>query len=587
MEKAALLHRPDSEYAYLYEKDDFHIRLRSKKGDVKAVKVIKGDPYLIGEDQWYLEAEPMTLLTTTEDFDYWFIKTSAAFRRLQYGFQVIGVDGEEIFYGDRGIFDYSSEVIAKAENYFRMPYFQEIDRFKAPEWVKETVWYQIFPERFANGDAGNDPVGSLPWTSKEHPGREDFFGGDLQGVIDHLDYLVDLGINGIYFCPIFKAHSNHKYDTIDYFEIDPDFGDKETFKKLVDEAHQRGIKVMLDAVFNHMGYHSPQWQDVIKNEEKSLYADWFHIHSYPVEFGTNGNEEGAKTVSYDTFAFTPRMPKLNTANPEVQAYLLEIATYWIEEFDIDAWRLDVANEVDHHFWKKFYSETVAIKEDFYILGEIWHSSQSWLKGDEFHAVMNYAYTETITNFFVAQSISASKMVSGLNEQLMLYRQQTNEVMFNMLDSHDTARLLTIAGEDKAVAQMTLAFTFLQHGSPCIYYGTEVGMTGENDPDCRKTMVWEKEHQDQAFLTFTKELIQLRKEYQPILSLGTLDFIQADDDQKVVGFKRETATHVLSAYFNRGIESQSYPKTVKQTIIMSRLADTVIQEKGFVVLLETK
>ncbi|MBP2098245.1 glycoside hydrolase family 13 protein [Enterococcus rivorum] len=587
MEKAAILHRPDSEYAYLYEENNFHIRLRTKKGDVQTVNVIKGDPYLITEDKWYLDSEPMKLLTTTEQFDYWLIETNAAFKRLQYAFQLIGKDGEEVFYGDRGLFDFSEKVIAKAENYFRMPYFQEIDRFKAPKWVKETIWYQIFPERFANGDSSNDPEGTLSWKSKEHPGREDFFGGDLQGVIDHLDYLVDLGINGIYFCPIFKAHSNHKYDTIDYYEIDPDFGDKELFRRLVDEAHKRGIKIMLDAVFNHMGYESPQWQDVVKNQEKSPYASWFHIHSYPVAFGTNGNEEGAKTVSYDTFAFTPRMPKLNTANPEVQDYLLDIATYWIKEFNIDAWRLDVANEVDHHFWKKFYQETVAIKEDFYILGEIWHSSQSWLTGDEFHAVMNYAYTETIENFFVEQSISATKMISGLNEQLMLYRQQTNEVMFNMLDSHDTARLLTIAEEDKAVAQMTLAFTFLQHGSPCIYYGTEVGMTGENDPDCRKPMIWEKELQDQEFLAFTKELIQLRKQYQEVLSSGTLEFIQADDEKEFIGFKRENDKQVLTAYFNRGNQLQSYPKKAEQILAMSRLSEDQIQEKGFVVLVESK
>lgn len=590
MEKSALLHRPDSEFAYLYKKDNFHIRLRTKKNDVKEVQVIKGDPYLLHEDRWNLDSEPMSLLTTTEEFDYWLIETNAEFRRLQYGFKVVGTDDEIVFYGDRGIFPYSQAVTAKAENYFRMPYFQEVDRFKSPEWVKKTIWYQIFPERFDNGDKSNDPVGTLPWGSKEHPDREDFFGGDLQGVIDHLDYLVDLGINGIYFCPVFKAHSNHKYDTIDYYEIDPDFGNKELFKQLVEEAHKRGIRIMLDAVFNHMGYHAPQWQDVIKNEEKSQYADWFHVHSYPVEFGTNGNEEGQKTVSYDTFAFTPRMPKLNTANPEVQKYLLDIATYWIKEFEIDAWRLDVANEVDHHFWKKFYEETVALKEDFYILGEIWHSSQSWLNGDEFHAVMNYAYTETIENFFVAESISASNMVSGLNEQLMLYRQQTNEVMFNMLDSHDTARLLTIAGEDKAVAQMTLAFTFLQHGSPCIYYGTEIGMTGENDPDCRKCMVWETEKQDLDFLAFTKELINFRKNHQETLSHGTLEFIIADDSQQFVGFKRVTETEVITSYFNRG--TVAMPIEIKDTgkVAMSRHVSSdkgEVLPKGFIVVVEEK
>ena len=584
MERAALLHRPDSEYAYLYEKDEFHIRLRTKRDDVKAVHVIKGDPYLIDQDKWYQESEPMTLLTQTEDFDYWFIKTSANYRRLQYAFHVIGTDGEEVFYGDRGIFPCTEETKAGAANYFRIPYFQEVDRFKSPQWVKDTIWYQIFPERFANGDTSNDPEGTLPWGSKA-PDREDFFGGDLQGVIDNLDYLVDLGINGIYFCPIFKAHSNHKYDTIDYYEIDPDFGDKETFKTLVEEAHKRGIKIMLDAVFNHMGYHSPQWQDVIKNEEKSEYADWFHIHSYPVEFGTNGNEEGATTVSYDTFAFTPRMPKLNTANPDVQKYLLDIATYWIKEFDIDAWRLDVANEVDHNFWKLFYKETVALKDDFYILGEIWHSSQSWLQGDEFHAVMNYAFTETIENFFVYEGISADKMISGLNEQLMLYRQQTNEVMFNMLDSHDTARLLTIAKEDKEVAKMTLAFTFLQHGQPCVYYGTEVGMTGENDPDCRKCMVWDKEEQDFVFYEFMKELIALRKDNQETLTKGSLEFILSDNDRQVVGFERRIADQVITAYFNRGNDDYVINPVDSQTIVMSQnysKVDCTVFSKGFII-----
>ena len=584
MERAALLHRPDSEYAYLFEKEVMHVRLRTKKDDVKEVKVIKGDPYLIHEDKWYEESEAMVIVASTEDYDYWQLAVTAEFRRIQYAFHVIGVDGEEVFYGDRGIFEMSNETIEKAENYFRMPFFQEIDRFKSPEWVKETVWYQIFPERFANGDKSNDPEGTLPWGS-QLPGREDFFGGDLQGVIDHLDYLVDLGINGLYFCPIFKASSNHKYDTIDYFDVDPDFGDKALFKKLVEEAHKRGIKVMLDAVFNHMGYYSPQFQDVVKNEEKSKYKDWFHIHSFPVELGKNGNEEGAKTLSYDTFAFTPMMPKLNTANKEVQDYLLDIATYWIKEFNIDAWRLDVANEVDHHFWKRFYEETTALDEDFYILGEIWHSSQSWLNGDEFHAVMNYAFTETVTNFFVKEAISSTKMASGLYEQLMLYRDQTNQVMFNCLDSHDTARLLHMAGENKDVAKMTLAFTFMQHGSPCIYYGTEIGMTGANDPDCRRCMVWEKENQDLDFLEFTKQLVALRRAEQLILSYGTLTFETLNNEDSYVEFTRETTDGSLKGYFNKGTKNQvisSDTNILLSQNIEKTEAGYLIKENGFII-----
>lgn len=588
METAAILHRPDSEYAYLYEADNFHIRLRTKKDEVSQVGLIGGDPYLFDVDEWYKNEEPMKLIASTDVHDYWLIETTAPYRRLQYAFHVVGKDGTEVFYGDRGIFPYTAETLATPGYFFRMPYFQEIDRFKSPDWVKETVWYQIFPERFANGNPAITPKNALPWGSKEHPGREDFFGGDLQGVIDHLDYLVDLGINGIYFCPIFKASSNHKYDTIDYYEIDPDFGDKETFKKLVDEAHKRGIRIMLDAVFNHTGDSSPLWQDVVKNQEKSKYVDWFHVHSFPVDIGKNGNFEGERTVSYDTFAFTPHMPKLNTANPEVQKYLLDIATYWIREFDIDAWRLDVANEVDHHFWKEFFKATTDLKKDFYILGEIWHSSQSWLQGDEFHAVMNYAYTETIEDFFVKKKIDVSKMVAGLNEQLMLYRQQTNEVQFNMLDSHDTARLLTICGDDKELAKATLAFTFLQHGSPCIYYGTEIGMTGDNDPDCRKCMIWDQEKQDLTMFDFTKKLISLRKEKQEVLSYGSLEWSLVADQEKCVGFKRVGQNEVLTCYFNQGNQETTIDKIEAEEVLLSNLTTSnptsiTIEPNGFIIL----
>lgn len=463
MNTAAIYHRPESEYAFLYEKDTFRIRLRTSKDDVKKVYVISGDPYTITSKKWYLQEVPMKKGLSTLVHDYWEIEQTSDTRRLQYGFHIVGIDGMECFYGDQGIFPYEPATLAEANYYFRIPYFHEIDRFKVPQWAKETVWYQIFPERFANGDTSNDPEGTLPWGSKA-PDRDDFFGGDLQGVIDHLDYLTDLGINGIYFCPIFKAMSNHKYDTIDYFAVDPAFGTEEQLKELIEKAHRKGMKIMLDAVFNHIGSDSPQWQDVVKNGEHSEYKDWFHIHSFPVDtYQMTEIPETAANLAYDTFAFTPFMPKLNTVNKEVQAYLLEIAAYWVKEFDIDGWRLDVANEVDHHFWKKFHETVTAIKPDIYILGEIWHSSQAWLQGDEFHAVMNYAYTDSIKDYFVKQKISAQQMVSGMNHQQMLYQDQVNEGTFNLLDSHDTARILTLCQENKELMKSVLTFMFLQKG----------------------------------------------------------------------------------------------------------------------------
>ncbi|MGX7014367.1 glycoside hydrolase family 13 protein [Vagococcus silagei] len=581
MERAAFLHRPDSEYAYLYTKDLMHIRLRTKRNDAERVELISGDPYLINEEKWHKESRPMKRVAQTEDYDYWLIERGAKYRRVQYAFAIHGYDGEDLFYGDRGIFELSDQARAKAENYFRMPYFHEADRFKEPEWVKETVWYQIFPERFDNGDQSNDPEGTLPWASKD-PSTTDFFGGDLQGVIDHLDYIQELGINGLYFCPIFKATSNHKYDTIDYFEIDPAFGDKAKFKELVEKAHERGIKIMLDAVFNHFGNKSPQWQDVLENEEKSRFKDWFQIKEFPVQAS---DEDSRLDLNFDTFAFTPRMPKLNTANPEVIDYLLAIATYWIEEFDIDAWRLDVANEVDHRFWRKFYDATTGVKEDLYILGEIWHSSQSWLDGHEFHAVMNYAFTETIENFFVKKEIKATKLASGLHEQLMLYREQTNQVMFNCLDSHDTPRLLTTCGGDKELAKQTLAFTFIQQGSPCIYYGTEIGMDGAMDPDCRKCMIWDEEKQDLVFLDFMKDLIAFRKEQQKVLSYGTLTFEELDNENQFIQCSRSFEGQTIAGLFNAGnneVEREFFGEVALSQNVDIVGKKAVIKKNGFLI-----
>lgn len=584
MNTAAIYHRPESEFAYLYDSETLHLRIRTAKGDVARVHLVSGDPYLV--DQWCHETpQPLEKILSTDLFDYWFIAVTAESKRLAYGFTLEGEDGLMAFYGDHGIYPLNEKTLAMPNNYFRMPYFQEVDRFKAPAWVKETVWYQIFPERFANGDPSNDPEGTLPWGSQD-PDRQDFFGGDLKGVLDNLDYLEDLGINGLYFCPIFEAGSNHKYDTIDYLKVDPAFGDGALFKELVEACHERGIKVMLDAVFNHIGDTSPQWQDVIENGADSPYADWFYVREFPVTYTEGKDFENAEDLTYDVFAFTPHMPKLNTANPEVQAHLLEIAKFWIGEYDIDAWRLDVANEVDHAFWKKFRQVCDETKEDFYILGEIWHSSQNWLQGDEFHAVMNYAYTDAILGYFVKEDLSLPKMVSEINQQLMLYRDQTNQMQFNVLDSHDTARLLTETNEDKDLMKQVMAFTYIQPGVPCLYYGDEIGMTGANDPDCRKCMVWEEENQDLELLAFTKSLIALRRQEAKCLSEGRVHWHAVDQTNGLIWFERHLDEQVIQGIFNTGEETITVEAAGEECFnhLVTKEGQTYhIEPKGFVII----
>ncbi|OMP67343.1 glycoside hydrolase family 13 protein [Domibacillus epiphyticus] len=496
MFKQAIYHRPKNNFAYSYDDETVHIRMRSMKTDLTNVILLHGDPYMCEDGIWQHTKKEMKYAGSDELFDYWFAEVKPPFRRLRYGFQCVSNE-TTAYYTERGFFD---EAPGDSGAYFSFPFLNPADVFCAPHWVKETIWYQIFPERFDNGDSTLNPPGTLPWGGV--PERDNYFGGDFQGIINRLDYLQELGVNGIYFTPIFKAKTNHKYDTIDYMEIDPQFGDKKILKQLVRECHKRGIKVMLDAVFNHSGYYFGPFQDVVKNGEQSIYKDWFHIRKFPLQEG--------ETINYDAFGFEKIMPKFNTENPEVRDYLLKVAAYWIEEFDIDGWRLDVANEVDHQFWRDFRRTVRAVKPDVYILGEIWHDSMPWLNGDQFDAVMNYRFSHAVVDFFAKGAITAEEFKHEMIHILQSYPVSVNEAAFNLLGSHDTPRILTVAKENKENLMLAFLFTLSFQGSPCIYYGDEIGMTGEQDPGCRKCMIWDEEKQDRDLFQFIQKLISFRR-----------------------------------------------------------------------------
>ncbi|WP_243524097.1 alpha-glycosidase [Bacillus pseudomycoides] len=533
MFKEAIYHRPKDNYAYAYDEKTLHIRLRTKKNDADSVSLIHGDPYEWQDGKWITANIPLKKSGSTDLFDYWSVSIEPKFKRLRYGFELKN-NTETIIYTERGFFHETPN--DDVGNFFCFPFIHEQDVFKAPSWIKDTVWYQIFPERFANGDASCNPVHTLPWESTD-PTATNFFGGDFAGIIEHLDYLVELGITGIYFTPIFKAHSNHKYDTIDYMEIDPQFGTKETFRKLVNMCHERGIKVMLDAVFNHSGYFFDKFQDVLKKGDRSLYKEWFHIHQFPVITEPLPN--------YDTFAFTPYMPKLNTAHPDVKEYLLEVGRYWVREFHIDGWRLDVANEVDHSFWREFRSEIKNINPEVYILGEIWHDALPWLQGDQFDAVMSYPVTNALHSYFANETIGASEFMEQIAASLNSYSMNVNEAAFHLLDSHDTPRILTTCNGNKDKVKLLYIFHLSFIGSPCIYYGDEIGMDGGMDPDCRKCMVWDEDKQDKTLFKHIQILISLRKQYKAFGGHGTFQCIEANDEQGYISY---TKTHEEETIF---------------------------------------
>ncbi|MEJ1517242.1 glycoside hydrolase family 13 protein [Bacillus cereus] len=520
MLKEAIYHRPKNNFAYAYDNKTLHIRIQTKKDDVETVNIHFKDPFHWNGAGLGHTITPMKKVGSNVLYDFWQAELIPPHRRVEYWFELS--DGEEtLFYTERGFFENATDI----KSLFKFPFLNSIDVFTAPEWVKSTVWYQIFPERFANGDSSLNPENTLEW-DKTEPTPENFFGGDLEGVIQHLDHLNELGVNGIYFTPIFNASTNHKYDTTDYMSIDPHFGDTETLKRLVSECHKRGIKVMLDAVFNHCGFYFEPFQDVLKNGENSIYKDWFHIHEFPIK--TN------PLPSYDTFAFTHMMPKFNTENPEVKKYLLNVARHWIVECDIDGWRLDVANEVDHQFWREFRKVVKETKKEVYILGEIWHDSMPWLQGDQFDAVMNYPFTELVLDLIAREKISISEFKNGIEELLFKYPKNVNEVAFNLLGSHDTARILNICNHNKDKLKLLFLYQLMFSGSPCIYYGDEIGMDGENDPGCRKCMIWEKEKQDTELFKFVQSLIKLRNETP---SLYTGDIVHHPHNDVLVFEKR--------------------------------------------------
>lgn len=558
--KEAIYHRPKNNFAYAYDNETLHIRLQTKKDDVAAVTLIYGDQYDWVDGEWVNHTLEMKKTGCSNLFDYWQIAVSPEFRRMRYSFKCID-DSETIYYTERGFFDTQP---SDTSHYFSFPYLNNVDVFDAPAWVKDTIWYQIFPDRFANGDASINPRGTLPWGSTA-PTTTNFFGGDFQGVINHLDYLVELGINGIYFTPIFAANSNHKYDTMDYMEIDSQFGDKETFRRLVKACHARGIRVMLDAVFNHSGFYFEPFQDVLKNQEKSIYKDWFHIWNFPIVTEPRPN--------YDAFSFVDTMPKLNTENAEVKAYLLDVARYWIEEFDIDGWRLDVANEVDHAFWREFRQVVKRTKPDVYILGEIWHDSMPWLQGDQFDAVMNYPFTNGAIDYFAKGEMDAVAFANTITEVLHMYPANVNEVAFNLLDSHDTPRILTFADNNIDRVKLLYLFQLSFIGTPCLYYGDEIGIAGGQDPGCRACMVWDDQEQNQELLNYVQELIHLRKTEPVFGNGGSFRFIYANDDNNSIIYEKYNDDKRIVFVVNNSAQQVSIP--VAKELVDKELHECIV------------
>ena len=540
MNECAMLHIPDSRYCFATGEKELVLRLRMAREDEKAkVFLIYAQKY---DFTFCRKKLPMEIKYSDRLYNYYEIKMRLEDVRFAYIFQ-IEEDGNTWYFSEDGVTkEYKFE--EGFYNFFQMPYINKNDVMDTVDWMRSAVFYQIFVERFRQGNEKKDTSYiNMKWDEKPTP--KSFAGGDLAGIIEKMDYLKELGINALYLTPVFRSISNHKYDIIDYFTVDPQFGTKEELRQLVKLAHENGIRVVLDAVFNHCSMEMQQFQDVLEKGRESRFYDWFII---------DGDFPEPEKMNYECFAACNYMPKLNTANEEVQDFLLEIAIYWIREADIDGWRLDVSDEVSHGFWRRFRKAVKKEKPDSVIIGENWHDAYAYLMGDQYDSIMNYAFTKACLDYFAKGVFSAKDMADKLNSNLMRNTEQVNRMMLNLLDSHDTHRFFTEVNKDKDKMLAAIALEMVFEGAPCLYYGTELCMEGGYDPDSRRGFPWDTKSWDMDFLEKVKELIRIRK--QPAVQYGE---IKIEEEQEMLHVERMWENSKIILRINMTEEEKKIPK----------------------------
>ena len=532
MNIAGIMHVPLSKDAYMIKEDTLVICLRAARGDLKKVTLFYGDRVDVNPVVKVTETE-MNLSGSDGVFDYFEAEIKTEYTRVCYYFYLTDQNNKSLYYSEYG---FTAVMDRSRTEYFQFPYLRKEDMIVMPEWTKDMIMYHIFPDSFADGHR------SISASEKEIVKDGIFYrsknGGTLKGITKNLDYICDLGANCIYINPIFKANSCHKYDTVDYFDIDPCFGTIEDLKTLVKEAHGKGIRIILDGVFNHCGPDFFAFKDVLKKGEKSNYVDWFYKLRFPIQMEPYPN--------YEAFAYVPSMPKLNTGNPEVVKYCCDVGRFWIRECDIDGWRMDVANEINHEFFREFKKAIREEKSDCFLIGEIWEDSGVWLQGDQFDSTMNYTFTNICEDFFAKELLSVTEFDGKMQKMIRRYPRQVALAQMNFLDTHDIKRFLSACKNDEKKFRLAFAFMMCAPGIPSVFYGDEKGIAGETESDYRKPMGWNNVG---ALEEYCRRWIHIRRNSKA-LSRGSYRTEYVDDNEKVYVFSRtfddEKKTVIINA-----------------------------------------
>ncbi len=440
--------------------------------------------------------------------------------------------------------------------------------FETPNWVSRGIVYQIFPDRFANGSTANDPEGVMPWDGTPTYGNR--FGGDITGVKSKLSYLKSLGVSTVYFNPIFKSPSNHRYEADTYFEIDPQFGTNAEFVDLGKAMKAQGLGYVLDLCLNHTSPRFFAFDDIVKNGEKSEYLDWYFIKNFPVVVKDRPD--------YEAWFGFPSMPKLNTKNVSARKHLLSVAPFWYKTAPgLKGVRLDVANEVEMDFWRAFRKEVKGLNKDLWIVGEHWGDGRPWLSGDQWDSMMGYQFRDANLRFIAEQRTTPSQYLDTLFRVYDSYVPQVSRNLMLLLSSHDTPRFLTLCGGDVKKQKLAATVQFTWPGTPSVYYGEEIGMQGGVDPQNRRGMEWSKATSENDLLNYYKQLGRIRQSSES-LKVGSPIRLHADDQAGVLAFARKAENDASIIAVNRSTDRRSF--TVSTKLLTQRSWQDALSGKQF-------
>jgi len=474
-----------------------------------------------------------------ERYDYFEATLEKPYKRLNYYFKLQDQNETWLYYGDC----FCKETVDDRSEYFQLPFNHRADIVSPPDWAKDAIIYNIFPDSFATGKNHiSQKELSLDYQGQEVKGK---LGGTIRGITENVDYLVELGVNAIYINPIFAAGEYHKYDLLDYYHIDPCFGTDEDFKELVKVYHENGIRVIIDGVFNHCGWKFFAFEDVVQKGPDSKYADWFYGLNFPVV----RPDDWETYPNYECFGYERMMPKLNLSNPEAEEYFCNVGKYWVREFDTDGWRLDVASEINDDFWRRFNREVKSVKKDAILIGEVWETANHWLDGKIFDSAMNYDFRKHSKRFFAEHSIDAKEFANRVADMYMRYRKQTTFAQLNVLDTHDVSRFLSVCHENRETYRLAVVFQMTFPGMPSIFYGDEQGITGIAENDYRSPMPWDQRNEE--MFSMYQELIALRHK-EELLRRGDFRIIQSAY-KDVFAFERYKGNHAIRVIINMSEE----------------------------------